>query len=170
MNWKRLAVTGLACTGLVAFCAYSLIAWQAVVFRRRQKAVSVEARHHLSVLARSATEAFFAQNADGSKYRLCPSASKPVPDLVPDLGRPYQSAPEDWLVDKATNAGFACLQFSMEEPQRYQYSYEATATSFVVRARALVGDGQTKRFEITGKVAGNKVDLSPLVEEAPGGW
>jgi hypothetical protein len=167
MNWKRLAVTGLACAGLVYVTSSGLSVMGSGKFKRAAKIV--EARHHVSVMARDATESFMADNPDGSKHRLCPSASKPVPELASAVsGKTYQSKAEEWQVDKAANAGFACLQFFVEEPQRYQYFYEATASTFVVRARGdLDGNGIYSTFEIAGRVEDNKVVLARMVETSP---
>jgi type IV pilus assembly protein PilA len=167
MNWKRLAVTGLASAGLVYLCSSGLSVMGSGKFKRAAK--SVEAKHHVGVMARDVTEAFLAENPDGSRHRLCPSASKPVPELASAIGgKMYQSSAAEWQIDKEANAGFACLQFFMDEPQRYQYAYEATDNSFVVRARGdLNGDGIYSTFEISGKVEGGKIILAAMVETSP---
>jgi hypothetical protein len=60
----------------------------------------------------------------------------PVPATVP-RGEPYQSKPEDWK-------GWAALQFSIAEPQRYQYEVVAAKngkTAQVIARGDLDGDG-----------------------------
>ncbi len=91
-------------------------------------AKTAEARNTLGQLAKDAVSAY---ERDG---KLCPSASAPVPTVVPS-GSKYMSTPADWDADKTANAGFACLGFSMSMPQYYQYDYKATATGFTVTAR-----------------------------------
>jgi hypothetical protein len=116
-------------------------------------------------LGQIAKDAAVAHERDG---RLCASASRPVPADVSLLrGRKYQSQSADWDVDKPPNAGFACLDFSLNAPQYYQYRYEATATSFLAGGRGdLDGDGDLSNFTITGEVRDGRLMLSPSIEES----
>src|SRR5262245_49278688 len=57
-------------------------------------AKTAEARNTIGALAKDAATAFA---RDG---KLCPSASSPVPAIVP-RGTKYQSSPTDWEVDRA---------------------------------------------------------------------
>jgi hypothetical protein len=104
--------------------------------------------------------------------RLCPSASATVPSSAASVqGKKYQSMSQDWNVDEAANAGFACLKFTMDSPQYYLYSYSSTGSaignSFVAAAQGdLNGDGVQSLFQITGSIAsGNVLDIAPNMLE-----
>ncbi len=121
-------------------------------------AKEAEARNTLGQIAKDATAAYA---RDG---KLCPSASSPVPATVPHAAK-YQSGPGEWQVDKAAHAGFACLHFSMTDPQYYQYEYTATPTGFAVIARGdLDGDGVQSRFELDGHLSGGTLSVSPTIK------
>lgn len=102
-----------------------------------------------------------------SERRLCASATRPVPAGVSFIrGKKYQSSRADWDVDKARDAGFACLRFEMTSPQYYQYRYEATAESFVAGGRGdLDGDGVLSDFRLQGRVEGGRLLTSPQILE-----
>jgi hypothetical protein len=82
-------------------------------------------------------------------------------------GTKYQSVPSDWEADGARHAGFACLGFSLELPQYYQYSYQASPDGrFAVTAHGdLNADGQVSTFVLRGQVAGSTVEIAPQIEE-----
>ena len=130
-------------------------------------AKTVEARNSVAQIARDAATAY----EDHAK--LCPSASLAVPASVLKVrGHKYQSAASEWDADKATNAGFACLKFSMIAPQYYSYGYTAHGTSkpgdgFEARANGdLTGDGVTSEFKLAGKInASGTLDLAPAIAE-----
>jgi type IV pilus assembly protein PilA len=118
-----------------------------------------EARNTLGQLAKDAAEAY---ERDG---KLCPSASSPIPAVVPHAAK-YQSAPAEWEGDKSANAGFACLRFSMSSPQYFQYDYKATSAGFTVTAHGdLNGDGAVSTFEVEGHVSGSAVVIVPTIKE-----
>jgi type IV pilus assembly protein PilA len=122
-------------------------------------AKTVEARNAVTILAKDATAAY---ERDG---KLCPSASSPIPATVPHAAK-YQSSPSEWEVDKATNAGFACLKFQLDYPQYYQYDYKSTPAGFTVTAHGdLDGDGVESTFELEGRVTGGVVSVSPVIKE-----
>jgi type IV pilus assembly protein PilA len=122
-------------------------------------AKQVEARSSLSQIG-SLAKAAYAR--DG---KVCPSASSPIPVKVPS-GAKYQSATGEWDADKARNAGFACLGFSMMQPQYYQYEYQATATSFTVTARGdLDADGVNSELQLQGQVIGSDLVVAPTLKE-----
>jgi type IV pilus assembly protein PilA len=126
-------------------------------------AKQVEARSSLSQIG-SLAKAAYAR--DG---KVCPSASSPIPVKVPS-GAKYQSSASEWESDAAKNAGFACLGFSMMQPQYYQYEYKATATSFTVTARGdLDADGINSELQLQGQVVGSDLIVAPtLMETNPG--
>jgi type IV pilus assembly protein PilA len=104
---------------------------------------------------------------------LCASATTSVPSAIASVtGRKYQSAPNDWQVDAATGAGFACLKFTIEQPQYYMYSYAAVGSaaigdSFTGSARGdLDGNGVQSLFQITGQIVkGYTLDVAPTFLE-----
>ncbi len=126
-------------------------------------AKQVEARSSLSQIGMLSSAAYA---RDGN---VCPSASSPVPAKVPS-GTKYMSSPADWDVDKAANAGFACLGFSMSSPQYFQYDYKATATGFTATAIGdLDADGIPSEFSLEGKVVGSVLEVSPTLGEKNAG-
>jgi type IV pilus assembly protein PilA len=126
-----------------------------------QNAKTAEARATLGAIAKSAATAYVRDHA------FCPSASHAVPSSMKMLrGMKYQSSAEDWSVDEKRNAGFACLGFSIEMPQYYQYSYEATGDSFTATAHGdLNGDGVVSTFVVRGRADTGVLSISPQVEE-----
>lgn len=129
-------------------------------------AKTAEAKNSLGIIAKDAVVAYEAGSLDG-KPRLCPSASAPVPaDRSLVSAKKYMSSAAEWQVDKAANAGFACLRFEMSTPQYFQYEYQATATGFVARAYGdLNGDGEFSTYEIQGKIIGDRLVISPSILE-----
>jgi type IV pilus assembly protein PilA len=108
----------------------------------------------------------------GLSNLLCDSASTPVPASADSIkGQKYQSKPttgDDWLADVATpGKGFACMKFSMSDPQYFMYSYGAVTTaSFTATGNGdLNGDGTTSTFIMRGSVNGGTVLVSPNFEE-----
>jgi len=95
----------------------------------------------------------------GLSRALCKSASVSVPSAAASIkGQKYQSNPSEWNVDFAGGSGFACLEFTMDDPQYYMYSYQSPGNgsagdSFVAVANGdLNGDGILSTFQITGSV------------------
>jgi type IV pilus assembly protein PilA len=106
--------------------------------------------------------------------RMCPSASFTVPVSAASIqGRKYQSTPQEWNTDAPTNAGFACLKFTIDAPQYYLYSYSVTGSgsavgnTFVAAAQGdLNGDGILSLFQITGTIAStNVLNIAPNMLE-----
>ena len=130
-------------------------------------AKTVEARNSVTQIARDAATVY------DDRAKLCPSASRSVPDSALKVrGKKYQSAPSEWDAEKATNAGFACLKFSMSSPQYYSYGYTAHGASkpgdgFEASANGdLTGDGVTSEFKLPGKInASGALDLAPAIAE-----
>jgi type IV pilus assembly protein PilA len=115
------------------------------------------------------------QAAVVAQRNMCPSETTgPVPGAAPAGGK-YQSAPGDW--DKGAAAtppfGFACLKFSMDEPQYYSYNYQvvgagnAIGDSFAATAAGdLNGDTVTSLFTLNGVIQGGfALNLSPTITE-----
>src|ERR1700691_6187677 len=106
-TWLIVVLAVLGMCGLVV----PILAVLAVYGVRKYiaNAKTAEARNALGEIARDAATAYERDHA------LCASASSPVPSSVSMVrGVKYQSAPGEWQVDRARNAGFACLRFSMD--------------------------------------------------------
>jgi type IV pilus assembly protein PilA len=132
-------------------------------------AKTAEARNSLGQLAKDAAAEFEKESMPGTilatgtsaanSRQLCKAASLSVPAAAAAIaGKKYQSSTAEWNVDAAGNSGFACLKFSMDQPQYYMYMYTATVTgnagdSFLGTANGdLNGDGVLSTFSITGSV------------------
>jgi type IV pilus assembly protein PilA len=102
---------------------------------------------------------------------LCTDASKSVPaDKTSIAGKKYQSAATDWTIDEGTfGKGFACLRFSMSDPQYYMYDYKGTAGATqaftAVGYGDLNGDAVTSAFSLQGAVTNGIVFVSPNFKE-----
>jgi type IV pilus assembly protein PilA len=133
-------------------------------------AKSSEVRNSLGQIAKDATAAYERREPAGpgsSLGRVCPSASRPVPEDPSSVrGKAYTSTRFEWEIDKPADAGFACLGFELTQPQFYQYRYEATPTSFVAVGRGdLDGDGRLSTFALRGAVEEGRVVLAPSIQE-----
>lgn len=104
----------------------------------------------------------------GLSNLLCKSANGSVPSNKTNIyGQKYQSAPSDWNADQATNAGFACLRFTIDAPQYYMYSYAADSagTSWFTGFANGDLDGNTifSTYSITGSVQGGILTIAPNI-------
>ena len=90
----------------------------------------------------------------GISRRLCASATA-VPSTVPKAQK-FQSSPSLW--GGSATAGWQCLKFSMNDPQYFQYDYQATNPtqddgSFSCLAHGdLDGDGTASTFFMAGGI------------------
>jgi type II secretory pathway pseudopilin PulG len=141
-----------------------------------ERAKAAEARSNVAQLGRDAVAAYEVETptATGSHAkRLCPSASKTVPERLEEVtGRRYQSAPSEWETDKSTKSGFSCLKFAMSSPQYYLYGYRAhgaftTGDGFEATAHGDIdGDGVTSDFKLTGEIGtSGALVLAPRIVE-----
>jgi type IV pilus assembly protein PilA len=146
-------------------------------------AKTAEARNSLGRLANASAIAYENEQMTGSVLpvgqtslltrSLCTSASAPVPASITSVqGMKYQSNAADWNTDMAGNSGFACLSFTMDEPQYYMYSYTtqgsaAPGDSFTATANGdLNGDGVFSTFSLTGAInSGYIVNIAPNMLE-----
>ena len=147
-------------------------------------AKSAEARTGVGRIAKDATSAFErekmakgpitpGESADIGR-ELCPSVDNTVPDQLDKVGaKKYQSKVDDWSADP----GWACLRFSMSEPQYFMYSYTLTGSSslagggFEALAQGdLDGDGNPSSFTLGGALQedGSEVVvlMDPSINEA----
>jgi type IV pilus assembly protein PilA len=143
-------------------------------------AKTAEARNSLGQLAKDAasaverekgTAAILAPTTVSSIMRSFCDSSTQVPSAVSSVsGQKYQSAKADWTSGSAVQ-GWQCLKFSLEEPQYYAYSYNASGTSansggFTARAFGdLNGDGNYSTFTVQGSAYSGAVAISPNVQE-----
>jgi type IV pilus assembly protein PilA len=104
----------------------------------------------------------------GVSNLLCKSASGAVPtNKTLIYGQKYQSATSDWNVDVAGNSGFACLNFTIDAPQYYMYSYAAdtSGTSWFTGFANGDLDGNTifSTYSISGSVQGGVLTIAPNI-------
>jgi type IV pilus assembly protein PilA len=94
----------------------------------------------------------------GLSRQLCANATVTVPSASGSIqGEKYQSKTTEWNADCASNAGFCCLKFSMDQPQYYMYSWGINGAGiggqFTAQANGdLNGDGILSTFQLLGTV------------------
>jgi type IV pilus assembly protein PilA len=148
---------------------------------------TTEARAALGRIAKDAATAYEREGMAGTvlgtrtsaamSRRLCGSASASVPATSsPIRGRKYQSKPAEWNADAAGNSGFACIKFSIAQPQYYMYSYSISGSgsnpgdSFTAGAQGdLDGNGVLSLFQLSGSINSKyALNIAPnLVEVRP---
>jgi type IV pilus assembly protein PilA len=104
---------------------------------------------------------------------LCGSETGTIPTTKAGIqGAKYQSSPGDWNVGAATNVGFACLKFSIDQPQYYMYGYKVSGStnvgdSFTATANGdLNGDGILSTFTLVGAIgSGFVLNTAPNIGE-----
>jgi type IV pilus assembly protein PilA len=143
-------------------------------------AKTAEARNSLGQIAKDAATAVEREKGTNSMLSaggvstlmrsFCDTSTK-VPTLAATIaGQKYQSQATDWKSGTAS-VGWACLKFSMEEPQYYQYYYSAASTDslaggFVAFAYGdLNGDLATSTFSVTGSAQNGSIAISPNIQE-----
>ncbi len=145
-------------------------------------AKSAEAKNSLGQLSKDASGAYNREHmnaailangsAAGVSNAICKAAAATVPATPGEIkGSKYQSNSTEW---DATNkdSGWACLRFSMSEPQYYRYGYATSVWAgkdgdkFEATANGdLDGDGTESTFEIDGEVRSQVVVVSPTIAE-----
>lgn len=143
-------------------------------------AKTTEARSAVARIAKDATTAYQRPRAEGTvlaagasaafSNQMCPDATL-TPATVP-AGAKYQSTAAQW-----NQAGWACLRFSMTDPQQYSYDYQVSATTgdgatFNAIANGdLDGDSTLSTFQMDGQIVAaqdNALLVSPnLIETNP---
>jgi len=135
-------------------------------------AKTAEAREALGRIGKDATSAYQRESmagtvldpggVTGATHNLCPNAAK-VPGTTPKKQK-VVAASDAWSGD----AGWACLKFSMADPQYYSYQYTLTdAANFNAQAHGdLDGDGTPSLFELAGRVTDGTVRLAPTIAES----
>jgi type IV pilus assembly protein PilA len=112
-------------------------------------------------------------SSTGLTRTLCKSASSSVPGGIGVVsGQKYQSSTTDWNDDYTGGSGFACLHFTIDQPQYYMYSYAtagsaAPGDSFTATANGdLDGDGVISTFQLTGSItSAYTVAVAPNMSE-----
>jgi type IV pilus assembly protein PilA len=103
----------------------------------------------------------------GVSNKICATSTSVPADPTKVAGQKYQSAASEWDAgDKDT--GWACLKFSMSEPQYYAYSYTADTglTKFTAQAQGdLDGDATYSYFKMYGEVRDQTVVVGPTIDE-----
>jgi type IV pilus assembly protein PilA len=150
---------------------------------------TAEARNSLGQISKDVSTAFERETMAGvvlskgvstaAVRALCASASQTVPAAITSVqGKKYQANPAantDWSKDESTNAGFACLKFSMTAPQYYLYNYSSNGsvtvptqgTLFTATANGdLNGDTVKSTFTVLGSVANNSLFVGPNIVES----
>jgi type IV pilus assembly protein PilA len=141
-------------------------------------AKTAEAKNSLGQIAKDAaaaverekgTTAILAAGATSALMRsICGSAIS-VPGTVPSAQK-YQSSTADWGTGDPTT-GWACLKFSLEEPQYYMYSYSssdpspATGNFTAIANGDLNGDGVASTFSVSGLAENGAIAISPNIQE-----
>jgi type IV pilus assembly protein PilA len=145
---------------------------------------TAEVRNAVGQMAKDAKTAFekesmasdilAAGHTAGASNNLCTDTTNPVPNGKANIaGMKYQSAPSEWDQDVATpGKGFACLHFSLTDPQYYMYDYKGsvgTAGTFsAIGMGDLNGDGTTSTFTLKGAVTSGVVYVAPnFAEDKP---
>ena len=146
-------------------------------------AKTAEARNSLGQIGKDAAAAFERESMSGAilgtgtsaalSRSLCLGNTGPVPGSASAIqGKKYQSSPADWNVGAASNVGFPCLKFSMDQPQYYMYNYISagggtSGANFTAMAQGdLNGDGVLSQFQLLGQVNGaNALNVAPNISE-----
>jgi len=126
---------------------------------------SNETNPNTSVLALGSTLGF--------DHVMCKGASAMVPSSKTLIqGRKYQSSWADWTTDAAGDSGFACLKFTMDQPQYYMYGYTTKGSAspgdtFTCIANGdLSGDGILSTYSITGAINSSYIlNVAPNIYE-----
>jgi type IV pilus assembly protein PilA len=170
---------------MIVVCIVGILSVLAVYGVRKYIAntKTAEARNALGRMGNAVAIAYEKENMESSvmpqgstalySRQLCKSASLSVPQGIGQVqGSKYMSTSADWNTDAAGNSGFACLSFTIDEPQYYMYSYSARGSaspgdSFTGTANGdLNGDGIQSTFSYTGAISSNYVlTLAPNMGE-----
>jgi type IV pilus assembly protein PilA len=154
-------------------------------------AKTAEARNSLGQMGKDESTAFEKESMPGqvllpnqtagASRSLCQNPGLPVPmDPAMIRGQKYQSSQQtgqDWGLDALTpGKGFACLKFSMDAPQYYQYNFQLSGPGNLqgnqwngTAAGDLNGDGVTSLFTLQGIIQQSmNFSLAPnLIEYLP---
>lgn len=91
---------------------------------------------------------------------LCPAA-RPVPAEMPAPGAVHRSTRADWSADP----GWSCLGVAIDEPQRFQYEVERSASGFAIVGRRRIA-GEVLEIRLEGRVESGEIVFAPNVVES----
>ncbi len=172
LRWSNERKLLLSILAVIAGLALHQVWSNRVAHERRR--TTAEPRNSLAEIGKDVLVAYDRTARVGGSGRLCTSASRPVrASSAAVSGKKYRSTPADWEGDAAENAGFACLTFSLDRPQYYQYSYVMTGSgsepgdSFEATARGdLNGDGIYSTFTLRGRInAERRIVVDATIDE-----
>ena len=143
-------------------------------------AKTAEARMAVGRIAKDASSAYNKENMGTAVLglgsvtsltnALCGTSSAVPASKTQIQGMKYQSKPTEWGGDQSN--GWACLHFSMQDPQYFIYSYQASASNFSAVANGdLNGDGSLSTFSLQGAIqnagasGGAVVTIAPSIQE-----
>jgi type IV pilus assembly protein PilA len=133
----------------------------------KQVAAEYEKESMQSTVIGQSTSAAFSRAMCGSETGTIPSTKASI------QGAKYQSSPGDWNAGAGANTGFACLKFSIDQPQYYMYGYKVSGSgnqvgdSFTATANGdLNGDGNLSTFTFLGAIgSGFVINTAPNMGE-----
>ncbi len=150
----------VAIVGVVGLALIGVLASLAIYGVRRYiwQAQLAEGRNNVTVFAQGVTHCF-------AESERLPETSPRVPaDLALIAAKKYQSAPDDW-----SHETFRCAEFSLREPQYFQYQWvlaEGTQAGNVVAIADLNGDGDPEvRLELDVDCSGEACQLGQTMRE-----
>ena len=143
-------------------------------------AKTAEARATVGQIGKLAVAAYERESGDtsvvalgsastNSARKLCTTSTSVPAALVSIQNKKYQSQLSDWAGDMTT--GWACLKFTMDNPQYFMYTYtgvnsSASAGTFAGTANGdLNGDNVTSVFSLAGAVTSGQARTAPTMAE-----